>query len=160
VHANISTRGATSLDDALNLPTKRETLKYLGDHARAKLGRGESITIGEERLLIISALLAELRNGGFDQFLWNSSGDNTHETIAALYAIGAMRTAGLLTQALQLFPSHAVPKSREERCKILGTVELEAKRLFTRLNSDFLILKEDYVSLLYQDAVEHKNDFA
>ena len=40
---------------------------------------------------LIEALEAEVNNGGFDQYFYNSAGDNTAETIQALETIGATK---------------------------------------------------------------------
>ncbi len=55
----------------------------------------------------------EVNNRGFSQYFLNSSGDNAHETVLSLKAIGADKTADLLQKAIDQFPSKTVSKDRE-----------------------------------------------
>ena len=57
----------------------------------------------------------EVNNGGFHQFFFNSSGDHADETVGALEAIGALKTAELLRGAIGKFPDGKVPKDQDER---------------------------------------------
>ena len=44
----------------------------------------------------------EVNNGGFDQYFCNSAGENAHETVTSLKAIGANKTADILQRAINL----------------------------------------------------------
>ena len=57
----------------------------------------------------------EVNNGGFEQFFFNSSGDNADETVSSLEAIGAFKTAELLRHAIARFPDGKVPADSDER---------------------------------------------
>ena len=46
---------------------------------------------GQEVTSLIEDLEAEINNGGFHQYFYNSAGDNTAETIQALETIGGTR---------------------------------------------------------------------
>ena len=56
---------------------------------------------------LIETLEGEVNNGGFDQFFYNSAGNNTADTILALQAIGAARTADIVKRAAAMFPGYA-----------------------------------------------------
>jgi len=71
---------------------------------------------------LIDNLEMEVNNGGFDQFFFNSAGDNAHETVEALKIIGAFHTANIVQNAINKFPNNIVPKDRYERQDILEKV--------------------------------------
>jgi len=76
----------------------------------------------------------ELSNGGFHQFLTNSSGAHAQETLEALRRIGATFSSGLLEQALSLFPAGKVPKDQHERIKLLFPIAGRVKELLDDLD--------------------------
>ena len=45
----------------------------------------------------------EINSGGFNQYFCNSSGDNAHETVLSLKAIGADKAADILQKAIDQF---------------------------------------------------------
>lgn len=49
-------------------------------------------------------LEAEVNNGGFGQYFWNTGGIHAEDTLVALWAIGARDTAELMTRAVALAP--------------------------------------------------------
>lgn len=53
---------------------------------------------------LVEELEAEINNGGFDQFFFNSASDRTDEIIAALLLIGAAHTANIVKTAMAKFP--------------------------------------------------------
>ena len=61
----------------------------------------------------------EVNNGGFHQFFYNSSGDDTAETIQALDIIGADKMADILIRAVARFRDGVVPKERFARQRVL-----------------------------------------
>ncbi len=71
----------------------------------------------------------EINNGGFNQYFCNSSGNNSHETILSLKAIGASKTADILQKAIDEFPNKIVPRDRYERTKIIEQIEEAANEV-------------------------------
>ena len=71
---------------------------------------------------LIEELEAEINNGGFHQFFFNSSGDNTFEIIEALKLIGAIHTVQIVKKAVSQFPGSIVPKERYSRQDILDQI--------------------------------------
>lgn len=55
---------------------------------------------------------AEVHNGGFDQFYFNSQGNHAAETVDALREIGAVKSARLLVRANRLFAPEAPSRVR------------------------------------------------
>jgi hypothetical protein len=62
---------------------------------------------------------AEINNGGFHQFFFNSPGNRTEETIQALELLGAKANAEMLRQAASRFPGKMPPTDRDLRQQIL-----------------------------------------
>jgi hypothetical protein len=74
-----------------------------------------SLTSREQVFFLVWSLEAEVNNGGFNQFFFNSAGDYASETIEALRTIGAERTASLTKQACDVFGSTFPSPIRTER---------------------------------------------
>lgn len=72
--------------------------------------------------ILIDELEAEINNGGFDQFFFNSAGDNTAEIIVTLKAIGANHTASIVESAAAKFPNGAPPSDRDRRQEALESI--------------------------------------
>lgn len=68
---------------------------------------------------LVEDLEAEINNGGFDQFFFNSAGDKVSEAIIALKCIGAAHTAKIVESACAKFPGGMPPKERSERQELL-----------------------------------------
>jgi hypothetical protein len=63
----------------------------------------------QEITQLVGALVAEVNNGGFDQFFFNSSSDRTPDILRALELIGASKTADILKRAAAKFPGGMPP---------------------------------------------------
>src|SRR5256885_16300545 len=96
---------------------------------------------------LIEDLEAEVNNGGFDQFFYNSSGDNNAETIQALEAIGATTMTDIVRRAAAKFPQALPPKDRSERQGILLQISTEADA-FGELDAEFYGYAAELTGLL------------
>ena len=67
---------------------------------QAKEAQKKKLSPEERLVLAVKALDREVNNGGFDQFLTNSSKRYAGEIVDALRTIGAKRTADLVAEAL------------------------------------------------------------
>jgi hypothetical protein len=67
--------------------------------------------------------VAEVCNGGFDQFFFNSTGVLAPEALAAFRAIGLVVWASLLEEAMQFF-GDPYPRGQEERWECLSRAEV------------------------------------
>lgn len=63
---------------------------------------------------------AEVNNGGFNQYFWNSSGQFRHEAIAGYELIGAGQHAALLREAVAIYEKE---EARLKKYKDKGTLE-------------------------------------
>jgi len=101
---------------------------------------------------LIGNLEAEVNNGGFDQFFYNSAGDDTAETIRALETIGADTVADIVKRAAAKFPGGVPPKDRFQRQDVLHQVSPESDA-FDELDGEFYGYPDDLPGLLakYKD---------
>ena len=84
-------------------------------------------------------------NGGFEEFFWNSSGQFSHEILAAYEAIGATKTATLIYNAFKEFGEIPIPKDHAFRKKILTELNSNA---WDTLDQAFYKSKEAIVPLV------------
>jgi len=101
----------------------------------------------QEVARLIQMLEAEVNNGGFDQFFFNSAGDFTAETIEALETIGASSTADILKRAAVKFPGEMPPKDRGVRQDALLEISPEPNA-FQELDQEFYAYPDDLSGLL------------
>ena len=99
---------------------------------------GETSFTPVERVLLDVALVeAEVNNGGFHQYFFNSAGDRAAPAIASLEAIGAATTAAILREAVSRFPASAPSADRSTRQKQLHQIAPNTDE-FDDLNDRFL----------------------
>ena len=102
----------------------------------------------EEVARLIELLEGEINNGGFHQFFYNSTGDETAAMIRALKKIGALKTADIVTRAAAKFPRGMPPKDRFKRQDLLlGKVDPEIT-VFEKLDREFYAYPDDLQGLL------------
>jgi hypothetical protein len=101
-------------------------------------------------------LEAEVNNGGFDQYYFNSAGALATPTISALQTIGAKETASLLAAANAEFPDAQPPVDRAQRQKALDKVRESAR--FEALEREFYRDEEHLISLLATYLRRHAGD--
>ncbi len=121
----------------------------IGQKAEA---RGErSLTHTERRLLAAYWVEAEVNNGGFDQYFFNSAGDNAEAALAGLKEMGAAGAAALLEQAMAIFPGGRPPADRFERQEVMQRIATQSKPVWEKCDSEFYKPKESIsdMSLAY-----------
>jgi hypothetical protein len=101
----------------------------------------------------------EINNGGFNQYFCNSSGDNAHETILSLKAIGADKTADILQKAIDQFPNKSVPKDRDERTELVEQIEDTANEVWEELDEMFFEYEDDLNTLNIEYVKKNKDFF-
>ena len=119
----------------------------------------DNLTTEQKNFFFNQNLEREINNGGFYQYLFNSSGDFAHETIKSLKIIGADKTATILQQAIDQFPDKIVPKNRTERQEILEKIEETANEIFEDLDQKFLVYEDDLNTLNIEFVRQNKNKF-
>ena len=96
---------------------------------------------------LINNLEMEVNNGGFDQFFFNSAGDNANKTVEALKRIGAFHTSNIVQNAINRFPNNIVPKDRYERQNILEKISPDCEA-FEVEDKQFYEYQDNLSSLL------------
>ena len=102
---------------------------------------------------LIGDLEAEINNGGFDQFFFNSAGDRTAQIVEALEAIGAAHTAGIVRAAAAKFPGGVVPEDRTARQGLLLESVSPESDAFEAEDAAFLEYRDNLEDLVRRNAV-------
>jgi hypothetical protein len=102
----------------------------------------------EKAIFTIWWLEAEVNNGGFHQYFWNSSGDHFAIALKSLNKIGATKTASLLKQAIEIAFCGSVPLNRDERQKLLEIDEDKKMDALEELDNSFYEYPEDFYKML------------
>ena len=102
----------------------------------------------EKVFFLIWSAHGEIDNGGFDQFYFNSSGDFSAHTPAALRAIGAGSLADIISRANALFPE-GPPEDDTTRQMQLDAMTEEKQILLEELGDQFSREAETIDDLLY-----------
>lgn len=95
---------------------------------------------------LVEALRGEVRNGGFEQYFTNSSGDDVHEVLAALDRIGADITARIVRRACAKFPTGHPARDADERRDQLD--QLYRRGMFAVEDRDFYRRDDDLDALV------------
>jgi len=102
----------------------------------------------EEKLLVaIWDLEAEVNNGGFSQYYFNSGGDNALFVVDALNRIGAHSTARIVQQANDYFGLDGPPSDIDRRQEIILAISDREEKPWEALDSAFYEYPDDLESL-------------
>ncbi|WP_048690036.1 DMP19 family protein [Catenovulum maritimum] len=108
----------------------------------------------EKAIYSIWWLEAEVNNGGFHQYFWNSAGDNANLALLSLNKIGAIKTAELLKQAIEIAFSGSLPLIREDRQNQLEVDEYTKIEALGDLDDSFYEYTEDFHKMLNEYSVK------
>jgi hypothetical protein len=72
-------------------------------------------TLTERKLAAVYAVQAEVNNGGFDQYFFNDSGDDSALALQGLREMGSAQGVKLMQRALNVFPGGKPPADRLKR---------------------------------------------
>lgn len=102
---------------------------------------------------------AEIHNGGFDQFFFNSSGDHTKETMEALKIIGASVSYSLFEKAVKWFPNSTPDADRERRWKQMEPFEEseEFEDALDELDTEFYKYEDNIAQLVNNFVAKNPN---
>jgi len=92
----------------------------------------------------IDELEMEVNNGGFNQYFFNSSGQNCFETMKELRRKGKTRTAKLLEDAIKLInPNNLPEKDLIEKLRKRKVAELDDETINEKLNKLDILFYEN-----------------
>ena len=134
-------------------------LQNLCAHKAAKVGYG-GLNKSELAIICIYDLEAEVNNGGFDQFFFNSAGDLANETAPALELVGAMKTADILRRALSAFENGSPSPNRQTRWRQMDQIpERQKEELWGKLDSEFYDYPDPITDLVFEYCQSHNEEF-
>jgi hypothetical protein len=114
-------RGARARDgDEIGLAVA-DRIDAFADHADTASALAAA-NRAQQALYALLTVQAEVDDGGFDQFFWNSSGELVHEAILGAELLAARPYEELLCRAVSLFPGGRVPKERGARQRALERI--------------------------------------
>jgi len=102
----------------------------------------------EEVARLVELLEGEINNGGFHQFFYNSTGDETSKVIQALKKIGALKAANIVERAAAKFPGGMPPTDRTKRQDLLLEQVDPRIKIFEKLDQEFFAYPDDLQGLL------------
>jgi hypothetical protein len=138
----------TSTEIALLLNNDLEKITRIGEIIGKKIPERDVFTAlndYEKTFIYIDIFENHTTNGGFEEFFWNSSGQFSHEILAAYEAVGATKTATLIYNAFTEFGEIPIPKDNTFRKKILTELNSDA---WETLDQAFYKSKEAIVPLV------------
>ena len=134
-----------------------ELLQPVADAAFARYANTafEELSEADRTVILVWSLQGQVDNGGFDQFYFNSSGDQAAETVAALERIGARRTAAQDEEGTRLYPTQPPPKERKARIAELDRFSDAVTGTWDRLEQEFYCDPDGLDELLVAYLVRH-----
>ena len=112
----------TSTEIALLLNNDSDKIARIGEIIGRKIPSRDSfqnLNDFERTFVYVDVFEKHTSNGGFEEFFWNSSGQFSHEILAAYEAIGATKTATLIYNALKNSAKFQSPKTMPSEKKFL-----------------------------------------
>lgn len=97
---------------SLAMTTDDVRIAVLDRHAKVDF---DGLTPAEQIVYLVVSFQFEIECGGLLTYFTNSAGDQTHELLAAMDEIGAMKARRELGRVIKLFPRGKVPADRDER---------------------------------------------
>ena len=138
--------------------TDRIATRFRDPESFRELTRGEQIVY-----LLGFELDAELQNGGIDQYLWNSSGDNAEAARQHLREVGALDVLALLERVACVFAGGVIPADRDERQAALERAEEEGAalgELFDAVTREYHRCEDELYRRLVDFVEAHAQEFA
>ena len=140
----------SSIDQVLGQGNDNEILIAVSEGVQRKINASgiDGLTQAERVFHYVYLLEAEVNNGGFDQYFFNSAGNHTQEVIGALEEIGANYTAQLVRDAIGVFPGGTAPRDRNQRQEILLEMGQAESELLNQVDSKFYEYRDDLSALM------------
>lgn len=150
------------IEKALLIENETKSLLAVGEIVWKKTEASdnfENLTEAEKTFIYVEMLEAEINNGGFDQYFYNTSGDYYSESLQAYKTIGAHKTVKIIEEAFKLFPVNPIPKDNEKRQDILENVDKETSKKWNALEDKFYEYEENIGGLLLEFVKKNKSEF-
>ena len=127
---------------------------------KSNYGENMAVLSPEEQIFIIcNHLEGEVNNGGFSQYLYNSSGNNANRVAQCMEAIGAVKTAEICRTAMAAFP-RPLPEDWEERQEFLDEFLTEdVEEILEECDSAFYAYEDNLEQLTCAYILSHNDCF-
>lgn len=152
----------SNIEKALLIEDETESLLKIQEIIWEKAEQSEdfeNLTEAEQTFVYVEALEAEVNNGGFDQYFFNTNGKYSEETLEALKKIGAVKTYKIVQEAFRIFPENPIPKDIEKRRDLLENIDSKTSQRWTELEDQFYLYEENIGGLLLKYVKGHKTAF-
>lgn len=121
----------------------------------------DGLTSAERLVSAVFRLEAEVTNGGYEQYVWNTAPGREREALAGLETLGAARRRDVLRQVLAAFGPDGPARGWAER---QAQLERDGRRLADLLSDLDRVhwatdREEDLLALLARFARAHRDDF-
>jgi hypothetical protein len=126
------------LDELLALEDAR-VVCALETRIAGKDQRGAPLAAAERLLFVVIRLDAEISNGGFDQYFFNSTGGDAPDAADACRAVGLDRHAKLVERAIAAVP-FAMSADTDERREQLEALSEDATDVLEALDREWYAL--------------------
>ena len=154
---------AMDLEDIWKLTDQTDFLIAINERLNERTDYGdhlERLSVEEQVFYICNLLMEEVNNGGFEQFLYNSSGDHAHRVEECLRTIGADKTADICHTAFSAF-GKPIPQERSKREKFLDKMESEEiSEVLSDCDDQFYDYPDPLEELCYRFIVANKSKFS
>jgi len=127
-----------------------------------------SLSHGEQLVLSVRYMQGEILNGGFHQYLTNSTADDAEQLLSRLEQIKAAKMVELFRRIAAFFPENRIPSNRENRTDLIKKFE-ESHRdekhnkwpvdPFENLDNVFALETGNLTNLLLNFIRTHRSDF-
>ena len=120
----------------------------------------ERLSEAEQVFYICNEVAQEVNNGGFSQYLYNSSGDHAHRAVECMNIVGAKKTAKICENAFSAF-GKTIPQNWEERQEFLDENETEkVSAKLEKCDDQFYDYPDDLDELCYQYIQTNREQFS
>src|SRR5690349_10093080 len=119
----------------------------------------DALSAPERVFRAVWELEAEVNNGGFHQYFFNSSGQFAPFALGALRAVGASQTAGMLQRAISVIGTDVQWSNDAARQERLVALPDAAVAELDDLDRAFLGYPDNLTALLYNYVCAHRAEF-
>jgi len=152
----------TDFDDIWKIENENNFLIAMNGWLCKKCDYGENIeklSHAERVFYVVFELEAEVNNGGFSQYLYNSSGNFANEIVKALSEIGADKTSDICDKAFAALGGE-IPEDWELRQeKLESMITDEVDEILSECDSEFYNYPDNLEELNYKFILANRNQF-
>lgn len=151
------------LKDIFTLEDENKFVTAMSNYLGKKSDYGDNLEVLSEceRIFYTTDIFeGEINNGGFEQYIYNSSGQTANEIITALNIIGAKQITEIYQKVFDIF-SCEIPTEQEKREEWFDKkLDDTLGELIEQCDSDYYNLSLDTDKLKYNYAMKNKEYFS